>query len=119
MNTLVYSLYTGLYLFASLPLRGSPSLGLLGTPQVGYLVIIPIYQHEHDNKRAGLPGQLIAGHMDQAKSQWAAGEVAAVISFQLTLYSEENRAAPRFSAQISYFLSTSAGQERQSLPEPR
>ena len=39
INTLVYSLYTGLYLFASLPLRGSPSLGLLGTPQVGYLVI--------------------------------------------------------------------------------
>ena len=32
-------------------------------------------------REAGLPGELIAGHMDQAKSQWAAGEVAAVISF--------------------------------------
>ena len=57
----------------SLPLRGSPSLGLPETPQVGYLVIIPIHQHEHDKKGAGLPGQLIAGHMDQAKSQKAAG----------------------------------------------
>ena len=50
ITTLVYSLYTGLYLFASLPLRGSPSLGLLGTPQVGYLVIIPIHQDEHGEK---------------------------------------------------------------------
>ena len=46
------------------------------------MLLIPIHQHERDKKRAGLPGQLIAGHMDQAKSQWAAGEVAAVISFQ-------------------------------------
>ena len=28
---------------SSLP--GSPSLGLMETPQVGYLVIIPIFQH--------------------------------------------------------------------------
>ena len=76
------SFYTGLCLFPLYPLQDSPSLGLLETPQVSYLVIIPIHQHEHDKKRAGLPGQLIAGHMDQAKSQWAAGEVAAVISFQ-------------------------------------
>ena len=48
---------------------------------MSYLVIIPIHQHELGEKGAGLPGQLIAGHMDQAKSQWAAGEVAAVISF--------------------------------------
>ena len=27
------------------PLPDSPSLGLLDTPQVGYLVIIPIFQH--------------------------------------------------------------------------
>ncbi|XDA87628.1 hypothetical protein R6Z07M_017306 [Ovis aries] len=35
------------------------------------------------------------------------------------LSSEENRAAPRPSAQLSCFLITSAGQERQRLPEPR
>ena len=50
----------------------------------GYLVIIPIHQ-ESGKKGAGLSGQLIAGHVDQAKSQWAAGEVAAVLSFQSTL----------------------------------
>ena len=66
----------------SLPLQDSPSLGLLETPQESYLVIIPIHQHKHDKKRAGLPGQLIAGHTDQAKNQGAAGEVAAVISLQ-------------------------------------
>ena len=66
----------------SLPLQDFPSLGLLETPQVSYLVIIPIHQHENGKKGAGLPGQLIAGHMDQAKNQGAAGEVAAVISLQ-------------------------------------
>ena len=45
----------------SLPLGGSPSLGLLETPQVSYLVIIPIHQHKHGKKRAGLPGQLLQG----------------------------------------------------------
>ena len=50
ITTLVYSLYTGLYLFASLPRGGSPSLGPLGTPQMGYLVIIPIHQDEHGEK---------------------------------------------------------------------
>ena len=55
-------------------------MGLLETPQVSYLVIIPIH-HEPGKKGAGVSGQLIAGHMGQAKSQWAAGEVAAVISF--------------------------------------
>ena len=32
------------------------------------------------SREAGSPGELIPGHRDQAKSQWAAGEVAAVIS---------------------------------------
>ena len=53
---------------SSLPLSGSPSLGLLETPQVSYLVIIPIHQQEHGEKGAGLSGQLIAGHMDQQKA---------------------------------------------------
>ena len=48
--------------------EGFPIPGLLETPQVSYSVIIPIHQHKHDKKRAGFPGQLIAGHVDQAKS---------------------------------------------------
>ena len=72
----------------SLPLGGSPSLGLLETPQVSYLVIIPIH-HEPGKKGAGLSGQLIAGHMDPAKSQWAAGEVSAVLSFQQSVHAQQ------------------------------
>ena len=49
---------------------------------MSYLVIIPIHQHKHGKKGADLSGQLIAGHMDQAKNQWAAEEVASAISFQ-------------------------------------
>ena len=48
-------------------------------------------------REAGPPGELIAGHVDQAKSQRAAGEVAAVIS-QSTLSSAETRPAPRLVA---------------------
>ena len=36
-----------------------------------------------------LPGQLIAGRVDQAKSQWAAGEAAAVLSFQQTVHTQQ------------------------------
>ena len=98
---------TGLRLSASLPPRGPPSLGLLETPQVGvYLVIIPIFQHEHGGREAGSPGELTAGHTDQAKSQWAAGDVAAGISFQST-------APPRLPAlHLACFLNTSVEQER-------
>ena len=56
--------------------------GAPGDSSGGCLVIIPIHQQEHGEEGAGLPGQLIAGYMDQAKSRRAAGEVAAVISFQ-------------------------------------
>ena len=35
---------------------------------MSYLVIVPIYQQEPGKKGAGLSGQLIAGHMDQAKA---------------------------------------------------
>ena len=52
------------------------------------------------SREAGASGELIPGHRNQAKSQWAAGEVAAVLSFQSTLSSEENRAAPRLSVQL-------------------
>ena len=41
-----------------------------------------------------LPGQLIAGHMDQAKSQWAAGEAAAVISSQQTVQLSRDQSCP-------------------------
>ena len=60
---------------------------------MSYLVIIPIH-HEPGKKGAGVSGQLIAGHMGQAKSQWAAGEVAAVISFQLTLPTQQRPDLP-------------------------
>ena len=53
---------------SSLSLSGSPSLGLLETPQVSYLVIIPSHQHEHGEKGAGLSGQLIIRAHGPAKS---------------------------------------------------
>ena len=83
------------------------SLGLLETPPGGYLEIIPMFQHIFRlSREAGSPGELIPGHRDRAKSQWAAGEVAAVLSFRSTLSSKENRAAPRLSAQLSCVFST-------------
>ena len=53
INTLWYSLYTDTCLFASLPLQVSPSLGLLETSQMGYLVLILIHQGKHGEKGAG------------------------------------------------------------------
>lgn len=38
------------------PFKDSPSLGLLETFDVGYLVFILIYQDKHGGKVAGLPG---------------------------------------------------------------
>ena len=55
-------------LCASSPLRGSPSLGLLETPQVGYLVITPFTSMSVVGQGAGLLGELIAEHMDQEKA---------------------------------------------------
>ena len=52
--------------------------GAPGASSDVYLVITPIHQDEHGGE-VGLPGELIAGPTDQAKSQWAAGEVAAVL----------------------------------------
>ena len=82
----------------SLPLQGSPSVGLLETPQVSYLVIFPIHQHKHGKRRTGLSGQLIAGHMNQAKSQWAAGEGAAVLSFQQSVHAQQRPDLPLVSS---------------------
>lgn len=76
-------------LFASLPLQNSPSLGLLETSHVGYLVFILIYQDKHGGKVAGLPGKLITGHMGQTKGQRAAGEVVAMISFQSAVLAQQ------------------------------
>ena len=64
---------------------------------MSYLVIIPIHQ-ESGKKGAGLSGQLIAGHMDQAKSQWAAGEVAAVLSFQQSVHAQQRLDLPLVSS---------------------
>ena len=77
-----------------------------------YLVIIPFSRMSMAGREAGSPGELIAGHMDQAKSQRAAGEVAAVISFQSTV-STQQRPAPCLSAlRLVCFLHTSVEQER-------
>ena len=70
------------------PTSGSPSLGLMETPQVGYLVICPIYQHLRLSRETGIPGELFPGYRDQAYSQRAAGVFVAVISFLSTLSSE-------------------------------
>ena len=63
-------------------------------------------------REAGSPGELIAGHMDQAKGRWAAGEVAAVLPGDRP-YSAETRPAPRLPAlRLVCFLNTSVEQER-------
>ena len=40
-------------------------------------MIIPFSSTSMAGREAGSPGELIAGHTDQAKGQWATGEVAA------------------------------------------
>ena len=75
-----------------------------------------------EGREAGSPGEFIAGHMDQAKSQWAAGEVAVLLPGYLLPvdllpgdhpYSAESRLAPRLPAlHLVCFLNTSMEQER-------
>lgn len=76
----------------------------------GYLAIIPIYQHTVEQE-AGSPCGLTAGHMDQANSQWAAGEVAAMTSFRSTgPIASRNQTCPRLPAlHLSVF--SAPGQE--------
>ena len=65
-------------------------------------------------RKAGSPGELIAGHTDQAKSQRAAGEVAAVISFQSTVAAQQRPDLPLIlpALCLACFLNTSVEQER-------
>ena len=100
ITTLVYSLYTGLYLFASLPRGGSPSLGPLGTPQVGYLVIIPLTSMRVVGREAGLLGELIAGTWIRKKPM-GSGEVAAVTSFRSTVLLSRDQPCPSPSSPAS------------------
>ena len=70
-----------------------------------------------EGREAGSPGEFIAGHMDQAKSQWAAGEVAVLLPGYLLPgdhpYSAESGLAPRLPAlHLVCFLNTSMEQER-------
>ena len=58
-------------------------------------------------KYAGSPGELIAGHMDQTNGQWAAGEVAAVISFQSTVPPQQRPDLPLSPSPLVCFLNTS------------
>ena len=121
INTLWYSLYTDMCLFASLPLQGSPSLGLLETSQVGYLVFILIYQDKHGRKVAGLPGKLITGHMGQTKGQRAVGEVVAMISFQSAVLAQQRTDLALFFQLCIWcvFSTPQWGKKGPSLPEPR
>lgn len=64
------------------------------------------------SREAGSPCGLTAGHMDQANSQWAAGEVAAMTSFRSTRPTQQKPDLPRLPAlHLECFLSSSAGQE--------
>ena len=113
-------------------LQAPPSMGFSrqeywsGVPlpspsQVSYLVIIPIHQHEHGKRGAGLSGQLIAGHMDQAKSQWAAGEVAALLSFQQSVLTQQRPDLPLVFQPSVWCVFTAPQQDnkRLRLPAPR
>ena len=51
----------------------------------GYLVIIPVYQNEHGGKGGRFTELVDCRAHGSGKSQWATGEVAAVISFQSTV----------------------------------
>jgi len=64
---------------------------------------------------------LIAGHTDQAKSQRAAGEVAAVISFQSTFHPEQRADLPLVSQPCTWrvFSTPQWNKKGLSLPEPR
>ena len=53
------------------------------------------------SREAGSPCGLAAGHMDQAKSQWAAGEVAAMTSFRSTILLSRNQTCPSSSSPAS------------------
>ena len=50
------------------PTSGSPSLGLMETPQAGYLGIIPVYQHLRLRRETGMPGELVPGYRGRAHS---------------------------------------------------
>ena len=119
ISTLVYSLYTGLYLFASLPRGGSPSLGLLGTPQMGYLVIIPLTSMRVVGREAGLLGELIAGTWIRKKPM-GSGEVA-VISFRLTTPTQQRPALPLAFQPCVWCVFSAPQRDKKgpSLPEPR
>ena len=80
---MVFTLYRPLAVCFFTPARFTLP-GAPGCSSGGYLGIIPVYQHEHGEKGGRFTRELIARHTDQAKSQWVAGEVAAVISFQST-----------------------------------
>ena len=95
--------------------------GAPGGSSGGYLGIIPFTSTSRVGREAGSPGELIAGHTDQAKSQWAAGEAAAVISFQSTIPPQQRPDLPLVSQPCvwSVFLTPQWNKKGASLPEPR
>ena len=85
------------------------------------LVIIPFSSTSMAGREAGSPGELIAGHTDQAKGQWATGEVAAVISFQSTVPTQQRPDLPLISQPCAWcvFSTPQWNKKGPSLPEPR
>ena len=80
----------------------------------------PIYQQEPGKKGAGLSGQLIAGHMGQAKSQWAAGEGVAMLSFQQTVHAQQRPDPTLVSSPASSVISQHrSGTKEPGTPAPR
>ena len=69
-------------------------------------------------REAGSPAELITGHMDQVKSQWATSEVATVISFQLTAPPQQ-RPDLRLVSQVCVLSTLQWNKKGPSLQEPR
>ena len=65
-----------------------------------------------EGREAGSHGELNAGHMDQTKIQWAAGEVAAVFACQSTVPPQQRPDLPSSPSPLVCFLNTSVEQER-------
>ena len=68
INALWYSLYTGLWLFASLPLQGSPSMGLLDVPQVATWELFQFTSMSMARREVGSPVNWLHGTQIRQKA---------------------------------------------------
>ena len=121
INALWYSLYTGPCLFASLPLRGSPSLGLLETPQVSTWSLL-IHQQEHCWKGGRFNWWIYCRALESDKrpmgSRWGCCCDLLLVDHSS---SGETRPGPRLPALrlVCAFSTPQWNKKGPSLPEPR